>query len=111
MTSASIVRLLPNAGVSAFNAEGEMVMSLGKPVVQAYLTLDELQESICTLERAIEDEPSFAQRMGLERILCRLLASVAMIKENHEQFLQDAPSGADLEEYLTTYSQAVKGTF
>jgi hypothetical protein len=49
--------------------------------------------------------------MGLERILCRFLASITMIKENHEQFLQDVPSGADLEEYLTTYSQAVKGTF
>ena len=84
-------------------------MSLGKPVVQTYLTLDELQEFICTLERAIEDEPSFAQRMGLQRILCNFLASVAMIKENHEEFVQQAPSGADLEEYLSVYSQAVKG--
>ena len=84
-------------------------MSLGKPVVQTYLTLDELQEFICTLERAIEDEPSFAQRMGLQRILCNFLASVAMIKENHEEFVQQAPSGADLEEYLFAYSQAVKG--
>ena len=111
MTAASLTRLLPDAGISAFNAHGEMVMSLGKPVVQTYLTLEELQEFICTLEKAVEDEPSFAQRMGLQRILCNFLASVAMIKENHEQFLQDAPSGADLEEYLTSYCKAVKGTF
>lgn len=86
-------------------------MSLGKPVVQTYLTLEELQEFICTLEKAVEDEPSFAQRMGLQRILCNFLASVVMIKENHEEFMQQAPSGADLEEYMMSYSKAAKGVF
>jgi hypothetical protein len=111
MTSAQLSRLLPDNGISAFNAQGEMVMSLGKPVVQAYFSMDELQEFVCTLEKAIEDEPSFAQRMGLQRILCHFLVSLDMIQRNHEEFLQQAPSGADLEEYMMSYSKAVKGTF
>ena len=86
-------------------------MSLGKPVVQTYLTLEELQEFICTLEKAVEDEPNFAQRMGLQRILCNFLASVAMIKENHEEFMQQAPTGADLEEYMMSDSKAAQGAF
>ena len=109
MTSAQLTRLLPNEGISAFKENGQMVMSLGKPVVQSYFSMDELQEFICTLEKAIEDEPSFPQRMGLQRILCNFLVSLAMIKENHEEFMQQAPEGADLEEYLMSYSQAVKG--
>lgn len=111
MTAASFYRPLPKEGISAFNGKGQMVMSLGKPLVQRHFTMDELQEFICTLEKAIEEEPNFTQRFGLQRILSCFVVSLDMLHENHEEFLQDAPSGADLEEYLTSYCKAVKGAF
>jgi hypothetical protein len=111
MTSASLTRLLPDAGISAFNAQGEMVMSLGKPVVQVYFSMDELQEFVCTLEKAIEDEPGFAQRMSLQRMLCHFLVSLDTIQRNHQEFVEQAPSGADLEEYMMSYSKAAKRVF
>lgn len=111
MTSAQLSRLLPDSGISAFNAEGEMVMSLGRPVVQAYFSMDELQQFVCTLEKAIEDEPNFSQRWGLQRILCHFLVSLDSMKRNHEEFMQQAPTGADLEEYMMSYSKAAQGAF
>lgn len=84
-------------------------MNLGSPVVNRSFTLEDIQEYICTLEQAIDDEPNYGQKLGLQRILCSFLVSLDILKENHEAFVQEAPTGADLEEYLLSYARAVKG--
>ena len=84
-------------------------MSFGKPMVTRYFDANELQEYICTLEKAIDEEPNFVQQCALQRIRCAFVSSLDMLKENHEEFCKEAPSGADFEEYLMSYAKAVKG--
>lgn len=108
MAEASFNRLYEGADISAFN-DRKLVMSMGEPVVARHFTVKELQEYICTLEQAIEDEPKFGQRLGLQRIHCALTISLDALKQNHEEFCKAAPSGADFEEYLSFYNNAVKG--
>lgn len=86
-------------------------MSMGEPLVQRHFTVNELQEFVCTLEKAIEEEPNFTQRLALQRILCCFVVSIDTLKENHEEFMQYAPTGADLEEYMMSYCKAIKGAF
>jgi hypothetical protein len=107
-SSVSFSHLLPGKGVSAFK-DGEMLMSLGKPMVTRYFDANELQEYICTLEKAIDEEPNFVQQCALQRIRCAFVSSLDMLKENHEELCKEAPSGADFEEYLMSYAKAVKG--
>lgn len=85
----------------------KMVMCLGEPTVDRSFSMAELQEHICTLEQAIDDEPNFKQKLGLQRILSCFIVSLDMMKQNHEEFIKEAPVGADLEEYLFSYSKAV----
>jgi hypothetical protein len=83
--------LLPGESVSAFK-DGELAMSFGQPVVTRSFSMADLQEYICTIERAIDDEPN-----------------LDMLKENHEELCKEAPTGADFEEYLLSYARAIKG--
>lgn len=100
---------MPNAGITAFSSDNKLVMNLGSPIVSRSFTAQEIQEYICTLEQAIDDEPNVGQKVGLQRILCSFLVSLDILKQNHEAFIQEAPTGADLEEYLLSYARAVKG--
>lgn len=86
-----------------------MTMYFGQPVVNRSFTLNDLQEYICTIEKAIEEEPNLVQQLALERIRCAFVVSLDMLKENHEELCKEAPTGADFEEYLSFYNNAVKG--
>lgn len=106
MKTVSFHRFIPDHGMTAMHND-KMIMSLGEPLVQRFFTMKELQNHICTLEQAIEDEPNFKQRLGLQMILDCFIVSLDMIKQNHEEFIKEAPTGADLEEYLFNYSKAI----
>jgi hypothetical protein len=107
-SSVSFSHLLPGQGVSAFK-DGDMLMSLGKPVITRYFDASELQEYICTLEKAIDEEPNVVQQCALQRIRCAFVVSLDILKQNHEELCKEAPSGADFEEYLMSYAKAIKG--
>ncbi len=83
-------------------------MSFGQPVVTRSFSMNDLQEYICTLEKAIDEEPNVVQQLALERIRCAFVVSLDMLKENHEELCKEAPSGADFEEYLFSYARAIK---
>ena len=100
--------LLPEQPVSAFK-DGELAMSFGQPVVTRSFSMADLQEYICTIERAIDDEPNLLQQLALERIRCAFVVSLEMLQENHEELCKEAPTGADFEEYLMSYNNAIKG--
>ena len=100
--------LLPEQPVSAFK-DGELAMSFGQPVVTRSFSMADLQEYICTIERAIDDEPTLLQQLALERIRCAFVVSLEMLQENHEELCKEAPTGADFEEYLMSYNNAIKG--
>lgn len=102
----SFVRYGSNEKLHAFDKHQNMVMAFGSPVVTRYFTLEELQEFIVTIEKAIDEEPNFIQRMGLQRILCVLMASLDQIRQNHEAFVEEAPCGEDLEEYMFEFARA-----
>lgn len=108
IVTVSFNHLLPNQPVSAFK-DGELAMSFGQPMVTRSFSMEDLQEFICTIERAIDEEPNIVQQLALNRIRCAFVVSLDMLKENHEELCKEAPTGADFEEYLMSYNNAVKG--
>ena len=100
--------LLPDHPVSAFN-DGDLAMSFGQPVITCSFAMADLQEYICTIEKAIDEEPNLVQQLALNRIRCAFVVSLDMLKENHEELCKEAPTGADFEEYLMNYNNAIKG--
>lgn len=108
IVTVSFNHILPNQPVSAFK-DGELAMHFGQPMVTRSFSMADLQEYICTIEKAIDEEPNFVQQMALERIRCAFVVSLEMLKENHEELQKEAPTGADFEEYLTSYNNAIKG--
>lgn len=99
--------LLPGHPVSAFK-DGELAMSFGRPMVSRSFSMADLQEYICTIEKAIEEEPNVIQQLALDRIRCAFIVSLDILKENHEELCKEAPTGEDFEEYLLFYARAVK---
>jgi len=108
IVTVSFNHLLPNHPVSAFK-DGELAMSFGQPMITRSFAMNDLQEFICTIEKAIDEEPNVVQQLALDRIRCAFVVSLDMLKENHEELCKEAPTGADFEEYLMNYNNAVKG--
>lgn len=98
---------VPGKPISAFH-DDRIVMSLGSPVIEAFLTIAELQKHLQTLEQAIDDEPNSGQRFGLQAIHDMLSYALKKHQEQHAQFIEEAPTGADLEEYLLSYASAIQ---
>jgi len=103
----SFHRFLPDQPLSAFY-NGHIRMSFGSPIVECLITVKELQSFVCTLERAIEEEPNLAQRRGLEHIASVFRAGLKAHERQHEQLMKEAPTGADFEEYMVNYAKAVQ---
>lgn len=99
---------LPGQPICAFK-DGKLAMFFGQPMVTRSFSMGDLQEFICTIEKAIDEEPNFVQQMALERIRSAFIVSLDMLKENHKELQEEAPLGADFEEYLMNYNNAVKG--
>jgi hypothetical protein len=108
IVTVSFNHLLPNQPVSAFK-DGDLAMSFGQPMVTRSFSMEDLQEFICTIEKAIDEEPNLVQQLALNRIRCAFVVSLEMLKENHEELCKEAPTGADFEEYLMNYNNAIKG--
>lgn len=96
--------------ISAFTDEGQLLMNCGHPIVEWSFRIDELQEYIQTIERAVDEEPVYAQRAGLERLLICLTCAYKHHQKQHEEAQTTAPTSADLEEYLMFYAASVKNT-
>lgn len=94
--------------ISAFTADDRLVMSFGSPVANVPFTIEELQNFVCTLEQAIDDEPNFRQRMALNTIKIIFQSSLKIAQRDYEEIIEKAPVGADLEEYMLSYARAVK---
>lgn len=108
IVTVSFNHFLPNHPISAFK-DGDLAMSFGSPMITRSFSMEDLQEYICTIEKAIDEEPNLVQQMALGRIRSAFVVSLEMLKENHEELCKEAPTGADFEEYLMNYNNAVKG--
>jgi hypothetical protein len=94
-------------GLAVFNNYNELIMNDGRPIVQSYLTVAEIQEFLQTLEKAYDEEPNYVQRNGLQRIICTLQAQLHMHQRQHEELVSSSPTGQDLEDYLFSYANAM----
>jgi hypothetical protein len=94
--------------LSAFTSDDRLVMSFGSPIASVPITVKELQDFVCTLEQAIDDEPNARQRIALGSIKHIFQASLKQAQKDHEQIVEETPTGADLEEYMLSYARAVK---
>lgn len=108
IVTVAFTHLLPNEPVSAFK-DNELAMSFGRPMITRSFAMADLQEYICTIEKAIDEEPNLVQQLALDRIRCAFVVSLDMLKENHEELCKEAPLGSDFEEYLINYNNAIKG--
>lgn len=102
----AFVRFGNDQKLHAFNKDNKMLMAFGSPIVSRYFTLEELQEFIVTIEKSIDEEPNWVQQQALKKILYVLIASLDDIYRNHQAFVEEAPSGSDLEEYMLEFSRA-----
>lgn len=93
--------------LSAFS-DDRLVMSFGSPIASVPITVKELQDFVCTLEQAIDDEPNVKQRIALGSIKHIFQASLKQAQRDHETILREAPTGSDLEEYMMNYANAIK---
>lgn len=98
---------MPDSGLSAFH-DGRIRMSFGSPIVECHFLVSELQTFIMTLEQAIDDEPSFTQQKSLQHIVSCFKAAYALHLKQHEELMEEAPSGADFEEYMVSYANAIQ---
>lgn len=108
VASPSFYRWGSNKELSAFTADNRLVMSLGSPIANVPITITELQSFVCTLEQAIDDEPNAAQRIALGSIKMIFQASLKQAQKDYEEIVEQAPTSADLEEYMLSYARAVK---
>ncbi len=106
--SPSFYRWDSNKKLSAFTADNRLVMSFGSPITSVPIKVKELQDFVCTLEQAIDDEPNSKQRIALSSIKHIFQASLKQAQKDHEEIIEQAPAGADLEEYMLSYSRAIK---
>jgi hypothetical protein len=93
--------------LSAF-IDNRLVMSFGSPIASVPIKVKELQDFVCTLEQAIDDEPNIEQRIALGSIKYIFQASLKQAQKDHEKIVEETPTGADLEEYMLSYSRAIK---
>jgi len=108
VASPSFYRWGSNKELSAFTADNRLVMSMGSPIANVFITVAELQSFVCTLEQAIDDEPNAGQRFALSTIKIIFQASLKQAQKDYEKIVEEAPAGADLEEYMLSYARAVK---
>ena len=94
--------------LSAFTSDNRLVMSFGSPIASVPITVKELQDFVCALEQAIDDEPNCKQRIALGSIKHIFQASLKQAQKDHERIIEEAPTGADLEEYMLSYARAIK---
>ena len=94
--------------LSAFTSDNRLVMSFGSPIASVPITVKELQDFVCVLEQAIDDEPNCKQRIALGSIKHIFQASLKQAQKDHERIIEEAPTGADLEEYMLSYASAIK---
>lgn len=95
--------------LSVFDDQDRMVMTNGDPVISWHLSIAELHEFMQTIERAIEEEPSYAQRQGLTKIQTTIQAALNVHQREHDDLVASTPSGPDLDAYLMAYTKAIKG--
>jgi len=108
VASPSFYRWGLNKELSAFTADNRLVMSFGSPIANVPITVAELQSFVCTLEQAIDDEPNVKQRIALGSIKHIFQASLKQAQKDYEKIVEEAPTGADLEEYMLSYARAIK---
>jgi aminopeptidase-like protein len=94
--------------LSAFTADNRLVMSFGSPMVNVPVSIKELQEFICSLEQAIDDEPSIGQRFAFLSMKSIFEAALKQAQRDYDEMVSEAPTGADLEEYMLAYARAVQ---
>jgi len=106
--SPSFYRWGLNKELSAFTSDNRLVMSFGSPIASVPITVKELQDFVCTLEQAIDDEPNIKQRIAFGSIKHIFQASLKQAQKDYESIVEEAPTGTDLEEYMLSYARAVK---
>ena len=93
--------------VTAFTADGSLIMNFGSPIVSWSFSIKHLEDWLTTLEEVMLKETNMTNRYVLERLYFGLKAAHKRHLAEHEQVITEAPTEDDLMSYLTAYSAAM----
>lgn len=99
-----------NGSISAFNSDRKLVMNFGRPVVNCWLEVKQLQNSITTLEQLLPTIEACHQGS-----MVQLLITLKSLHQRHElehnQMTEATaePTADDQMAYLVAYAAAVGG--
>lgn len=99
-----------NGSISAFNSDRKLVMNFGRPVVNCWLEVKQLQDSITTLEQVLPTIEACHQGS-----MVQLLITLKSLHQRHElehnQMTEATaePTADDQMAYLVAYAAAVGG--
>lgn len=97
-----------NGTISAFNSDRKLVMNFGRPVVNCYLMVEQLQDSITTLEQLLPTIEACHQGS-----MVQLLITLKNVHQRHElehnQMTEATaePTADDQMAYLVAYAAAI----
>lgn len=99
-----------NGTISAFNSDRKLVMNFGRPVVNCYLMVEQLQDSITTLEQLLPTIEACHQG-SMVQLLIMLKTSYQRHELEHNQMTEATakPTADDQMAYLVAYAAAIGG--
>lgn len=99
-----------NGSISAFNSDRKLVMNFGRPVVNCWLEVKQLQDSITTLEQLLPTIEACHQG-SMVQLLITLKSWHQRHELEHNQMTEATaePTADDQMAYLVAYAAAVGG--
>lgn len=95
-------------GTSAFTSDNKLVMSNGTPTVSTYVCVKRLENWLTTIEEIVTMPRMAPHRYHMEELYFFLKATLEKHDQQHMEVVTDAPSEADLIEYLSSYAASAK---
>lgn len=107
-TMTATIKTEYNGTISAFNSDRKLVMNFGRPVVNCYLEVTQLQDSITTLEQLLPTIEACHQG-SMVQLLIMLKTSHQRHELEHNQMTEVTaePTADDQMAYLVAYAAAI----
>ena len=104
-TMAPTIQTEQNGSISAFTSNNKLVMIHGRPIVNCYLEIKQLHDSITTLEELLSDV-ELCHKITIMELLAVLKTASQKHELEHDE-ITAAPTADDQLAYLVAYAAAI----
>lgn len=94
-----------DGSISAFTSNDKLVMNYGRPIVNCYLEIKQLHDSITTLEELLSDV-ELCHKITIMELLAVLKTASHKHELEHDE-ITAAPTADDQLAYLVAYAAAI----